>query len=117
MNLNDLAKSNNELLDFIRSDYPGRLNMYIGTLDTAIARFNTVLLKLSQDRLLEEQHFIEICFCDDAIKAFYKNTIRLRDWPVFTRPFIKLILHGIGTRRIPHIKKLHDTLITNDGKY
>lgn len=117
MNLDNLAESNKELLEFIKASYPGRLNIYIGTLDTAIARFNTILLKLSQDHLLKEEHFVEICYCDDAIKAFYKNTKRLRDWPAITRPIIKLILHGIGTRRIPHIKRLHDTLITNNGRH
>ena len=106
MNLNDLAKSNNELLDFIRSDYPGRLNMYIGTLDTAIARFNTVLLKLSQDKILEADNIKEVEECFNAIQEFYKNVEKYRWGSWWTKPFIKIVLHRIGTKRIPKIKKL-----------
>lgn len=116
MNLNDIVKSNNEILTLIQKDHPGRLNMYIGTLDTAMARFNTVLLKLSQDPLLEQQYSLGITYCQNAIQDFYKNTKRLRDWPSITRPLIKLVLHYIGTQRIPEIKQLHDKIIiNNDG--
>ena len=37
MNLNDIVKSNEEILQLIEKDHPGRLNMYIGTLDTAMS--------------------------------------------------------------------------------
>ncbi len=117
MNLNDIVKSNNEILALIQKDHPGRLNMYIGTLDMAMSRFNTILLKLSQDPLLESQHSSGINYCQEAIQDFYKNTKRLRDWPVITRPLIKLMLHYIGTQRIPEIKQLHDKIIiNNDGR-
>ena len=114
MNLNDIVKSNEEILQLIEKDHPGRLNMYIGTLDTAMSRLNTTLIKLSQDKVLEQEHMAEVVDCQEAIQSFYKNTLRLRDWHWITRPLIKLILHGIGTRKIPKIKRLYDKVITND---
>ncbi len=114
MNLNDIVKSNEEILQLIEKDHPGRLNMYIGTLDTAMSRLNTTLIKLSQDKVLEQEHTAEVVDCQEAIQSFYKNTLRLRDWHWITRPLIKLILHGIGTRKIPKIKRLYDKVITND---
>jgi len=44
--------------------------------------------------------------CFNAIQDFYNNVQRYRFWPKITRPFIKLNLYGIGTRRIPKIKNL-----------
>ena len=114
MNLNDIVKSNEEILQLIEKDHPGRLNMYIGTLDTAMSRLNTTLIKLSQDKVLEQEHTAEVVDCQEAIQSFYKNTLRLRDWHWVTRPLIKLILHGIGTRKIPKIKRLYNKVITND---
>ena len=114
MNLNDIVKSNEEILQLIEKDHPGRLNMYIGTLDTAMSRLNTTIIKLSQDKVLEQEHTAEVVDCQEAIQSFYKNTLRLRDWHWVTRPLIKLILHGIGTRKIPKIKRLYDKVITND---
>ena len=114
MNLNDIVKANKEILQLIEKDHPGRLNMYIGTLDTAMARFNTILIKLSQDKMLELEHTAEIVDCQEAIQSFYKNTLRLRDWHWITRPLIKLILHNIGTRKIPKVKQLYNKIITNN---
>ena len=114
MNLNDIVKSNEEILQLIEKDHPDRLNMYIGTLDTAMSRLNTTLIKLSPDKVLEQEHTAEVVDCQEAIQSFYKNTLRLRDWHWITRPLIKLILHGIGTRKIPKIKRLYNKVITND---
>ena len=114
MNLNNIVKSNEEILQLIEKDHPGRLNMYIGTLDTAMSRLNTTLIKLSQDKVLEQEHTAEVVDCQEAIQSFYKNTLRLRDWHWITRPLIKLILHGIGTRKIPKIKRLYNKVITNN---
>ena len=44
------------------------------------------------------------------LQDFYDNVQRYRFWPFFVKPFIKIILHGIGTKRIPRIKKLLDRL-------
>ena len=80
--------------------------MYYGTLDYATARFNTVLLKISQDPLMLDEYMPEARECFDAIQSFYTNTQRLILWPWLFKPVMKVILHRIGTRRIPKIKQL-----------
>ena len=97
-----------DLMEEIKNKTPGQddVDMYYGPLDYATARFNTILLKLSQDRIKEQRYATDVNFCFKAIRDFYKNVQRYRFWPKITRPFIKLILHGIGTKRIPKIKRL-----------
>ena len=82
------------------------MDMYYGTLDYATARFHSILIKISQDKILEQEHTVDLVDCFETIQAFYKNVQRYRFWPKFTRPFIRLALHGIGTTRIPKIKRL-----------
>ena len=82
------------------------LGKYYGTLDYATARFNSILLKLSQDRLLEDKLSSDVRDCFDIIQKFYTYVRRYESWPFFAKPFIKTVLHGIGTRQIPTIKKL-----------
>ena len=112
MILKDFVLENQKVMEMIRDRVPGddQVDMYYGTLDYATARFNTILIKLSQDKLKELEYNIEVRECFNAIQDFYKNVQRYRFWPAFTRPIIKLVLHGIGTRRIPKIKKLLNKL-------
>ena len=120
MNLNNYVEANTKIIDLVRDKVPGndQVDMYYGTLDYATARFNTILIKLSQDKIKEIEHTTEVLDCFNAIQDFYNNVQRYRFWPKITRPFIKLNLHGIGTRRIPKIKNLLNKLITNinDGE-
>jgi hypothetical protein len=99
---------NKKIIQAIRDRTPGdeRLDMYYGTLDYATARFHTILLKLSQDRILEQKHALEVMECFEAIQAFYSNVKRYEAWPKFFRHIVGMMLHGIGTRRIPKIKRL-----------
>ena len=46
--------------------------------------------------------------CFDTIQSFYTNTQRLITWPWLFKPVAKVMLHGIGTRKIPKIKRLMD---------
>tara|TARA_B100001057_G_C22154632_1_gene683297 strand:- start:206 stop:550 length:345 start_codon:yes stop_codon:yes gene_type:complete len=108
MNLKDYVQENQKVIHLVKDRVAGHseVDMYYGTLDYATARFHTILLKLSQDVIKEQEHEFEVNECFVAIQDFYKNVQRYRFWPKITRPFIKLILHGIGTRRIPKIKQL-----------
>jgi hypothetical protein len=108
MNLKDFVLQNQKIISMVKDKVPGPedVDMYYGTLDYATARFHTILLKISQDRLAEERLRHDVQYCFDAIQDFYKNVQRYRFWPFFTKPFIKMVLHGIGTKRIPMIKKL-----------
>ena len=112
MNLVDFVKENEKIINMVKERTPGQqeVDMYYGTLDYATSRFHTILIKLSQDRLKEHGYQAEVTECFEAIQAFYRNVQRYRHWPRITRPFTKIILHGIGTRRIPKIKKLLNTL-------
>ena len=108
MDLKDFVLENQKIIDLVKDRTGGnsQVDMYYGTLDYATARFHSILIKLSQDRILEQEHNVDLVECFEAIQAFYINVQRYRFWPKFTRPFIRLALHGIGTRRIPKIKRL-----------
>ena len=108
MNLKDFVLENRKIIDLVKDRTGGQndVDMYYGTLDYATARFNTILLKLSQDKIKEVEYSTEVLDCFNAIQDFYNNVQRYRFWPKITRPFIKLNLYGIGTRRIPKIKNL-----------
>ena len=53
MSLHHYVQHNQKVMELIKDKVPGRndVDMYYGTLDYATARFNTILIKLSQDRL------------------------------------------------------------------
>ena len=112
MHLNNYVEKNRKIIELVNDRVGGNeiVDKYYGTLDYATARFNTILIKLSQDKILETDHKTEVLDCFNTIQDFYNNVQRYRFWPWFTRPFIKLVLHGIGTRRIPKIKKLLEKL-------
>ena len=89
---------------------------YVGTLDYATARFNTILLRLAEHPLMIDEHTSEVIDCQSAIQHFYKNTKRLIHWPRITHPILRWNLYGIGTLRIPKIKNLLDKILTTiDG--
>jgi len=112
MELNDYVLANQNVRRMVRDRIPGdtQLDLYYGTLDYATARFDTILLKLSQDRLLEQEHRLELHECYEAIQSFHRNVVRYKWWPKLFRYIVAMVLHGIGTRRIPKIKRLLKTL-------
>ena len=112
MNLKDFVLENRKIIELVKDRVGGEnvVDMYYGTLDYATARFNTILIKLSQDKIKEVEHTTEVLDCFNAIQDFYNNVQRYRFWPKITRPLIKLNLYGIGTRRIPKIKRLLEQL-------
>ncbi len=118
MNLKDYVIENQKIIDLVKDRTGGntKVDMYYGTLDYATARFHTILIKLSQDRVLEQVHGADVNECFVTIQDFYKNVQRYRFWPRITRPITKIILHGIGTKRIPQIKRLLNRL-ENNSKY
>ena len=106
MYVNDYVLANKEVIKFVQNAVPGAIDKYVGTLDHATARFNTILLKISQEPLMLDEHMSEARQCFDAIQAFYRNTQRLITWPWMFKPVAKVMLHIIGTRQIPKIKQL-----------
>ena len=110
IDLQEYVKQNQQVIQFVKDVTPGAIDKYIGTLDYATARFNTILLKLSQDPLLLDEKHAEVQECFDAIQSFYHFTQKYITWPYCGKPIARFMLHVIGTRRIPKIKKLLDTL-------
>ena len=108
MTLDQYVIENKKVIELVKNKNQNDhvLGKYYGTLDYATARFNTILLKLSQDRLLEDKLKDDVRDCFDIIQKFYKNVKRYESWPFFTKPFFRTVLYGIGTRQIPTIKKL-----------
>ena len=104
----DYVLANQEIVQQIKDRLPGneKLDMYFGTLDYATSRFNTILLKLSQDKIKEQEYELEVHDCFEAIQAFYKNVKRYDNSPKIFKFVFAIMLHGIGTRRISKIKKL-----------
>ena len=133
MNLTSFIEANKEIIEFVsewnadedirKCSYQNNGGIkpetkYVGTLDYATARFNTILLRLAEHPLTIDEHTSELLACHFAIQHFYKNTKRLITWPKITHSILRLNLHGIGTRKIPKIKNLLNKLITNidDGE-
>ena len=108
MYIEDYVKGNKEVIDFVQNAVPGAIDTYVGTLDYATARFNTALLRMSENPLMLDELMPEARDCYEAIQAFYENTQRLITWPWMFKPIAKIVLHRIGTRQIPKIKSLLD---------
>ena len=106
-----LVIDNQEIQQLLVDRLPGHHDMYFGTLDKALQRFNTILIKLSQEPLLAEEHNMEVIECHQAIQDFYKYSTKLmntRNW--LSKMYYRTCLHGIGMRRIPKIKRLLNRL-------
>ena len=108
--LRPYALGNQDVIAFVRHATPGVIDRYVGTLDYATARFNTILLWLSQKPLQADQHREDIEQCYQAIQKFYRYTKHYLTWPYWLKPVAAIVLHWIGKTEIPKIKKLLDTL-------
>ena len=119
MIIDDFVKETQKVIDLIKDSVGGdsTIDMYYGTLDYATTRFNTILIKISQDRILEQVHSKDVAECFETIQDFYKNVQRYRFWPRFTRFITKRIIHRIGTKRIPAVKRLLNRLENNNKFY
>jgi hypothetical protein len=104
--LRHYVRENQQVMEFVRHSTPGVIDKYIGTLDYATARFNTILIKLSQDPLGADEQKDDIDECFKIIKNFYVDTKKYLTWPYVFKPIIALKLHWDGTTQIPKIKFL-----------
>ena len=102
---------NRPIQQFLIDRLPGHDDMMYGTLDRALQRFNTILLKLSEEPLMAEEHNSEVIECQQAIHDFYEYTkkhMNARTW--WMRAYYRTCIHGVGIRRIPKIKRLLNRL-------
>ena len=110
MDLRSYVRENQQVMEFVRHATPGAIDKYIGTLDYATARFNTILLKLSQDPLSADEHRNEIEECFGIIQSFYNDTKRYVTCAYIFKPIMALKLHYTGTTQIPKIKFLSEKI-------
>jgi len=108
MDFRSYVERNQKVVDFVKDVTPGHIDKYTGTLDHACARFNTILLKLSQHPLKADEYSNDVNDCFNIIQSFYEYTKRLINAHWFFGPVFKLILHYQGKVHIPKIKILLD---------
>jgi len=102
---------NQPIQQFLIDRLPGHNDMMYGTLDRALQRFNTILLKLSEEPLLAEEYNLEVIEFQKAIHDFYKYTqkhMNAKWW--WMKLYYRTCIHGIGIKRIPKIKKLFNKI-------
>jgi hypothetical protein len=106
MDLRHYVRENQHVMEFVQHSTPGVIDKYVGTLDYATARFNTILLKLSQEPLRADEHRQDIDECFGIIQSFYNDTKSYLTWPYVLKPIMAIKLHYTGKTQIPKIKFL-----------
>ena len=76
LTLKDYVLKTESVVRHVQDRTPGSefIEKYWGTLDYATARFNTILIKLSQDQIKEVEHKKDIHDCFEIIQRFYDYT-------------------------------------------
>jgi len=113
MDFRSYVERNQKVIDFVNDVTPGHIDKYTGTLDYATARFNTILIKLSQDPLKADQYRNDVEECFNIIHDFYNYTKLFAYKSPIIKPFIKLLLHYKGMVQVPKIKFLLEKINNN----
>jgi hypothetical protein len=103
--LKTYIKNNQKQLVYVRSLSPQN-EKWIGTIDYAVARLNTLLLKLINTPLRLDAHRHEIEDIQNIIESFIKWVIRYYVWPKYTKNICAFVIHILGTYKIPKVKKM-----------
>ena len=105
--LDAMVRQNQDIIEYLRHAHRiGDYGMLVGSLDYAIARINTVILRLSQYPLLADQYFSELDSCHCSVRAFHLNMQRTESWPAFLQWYPRFRLHRIGIKKFPRIAQL-----------
>ena len=105
--LDAMVRQNQDILEYLRhAHYIGDYGIKVGSLDYAISRINTIILRLSQHPLLADRYFNELADCHDAVREFYLNMQREETWPELFKWYPRYMIHRIGIKRFPNIAKL-----------
>tara|TARA_R110001583_G_scaffold54726_1_gene167101 strand:+ start:467 stop:835 length:369 start_codon:yes stop_codon:yes gene_type:complete len=96
MTLQKFVIENQKIIELVQDRVPGQeqVDMYYGTLDYATARFNTILIKLSQDKILEQIHSQDTLDCFNAIQDSSRNiaTVTFTVLNTFSSLFLILLI-------------------------
>lgn len=87
--------------------------MITQSIDVAVARLNTILLRLVQHPLEADIYHNKVLDCQSSIDSFYYYILKIDTWPKITRWFWRWKLHRVGKKRIPKIKKLLQEINNN----
>lgn len=105
--LDAMVRQNQDIIEYLRHAHNiGDYGMLVGSLDYAISRINTIILRLSQYPLLADQYFGELESCHDSVRAFHRNMQRTESWPGFLRWYPEWRTHWIGRKQFPRIARL-----------
>ena len=105
--LDAMVRQNQDIIEYLRhAHYIGDYSMLVGSLDYAISRINTVILRLSQYPLLADEYFAELKSCHNSVRAFHKNMVRTETWPRFLIWYPGFRFHRIGIKKFPRIALL-----------
>jgi hypothetical protein len=112
--LDAMVRQNQDILEYLRHAHRiGDYSTKVGSLDYAISRINTIILRLCQHPLLADRYFTKLADCHDAVRQFHCNVKREETWPSLFKWYPRLRIHRIGIKRFPHIAKLL-TQVEND---
>lgn len=89
-----------------RTDFDRKVN---ASYDVAVARMNTVLLKLIQYPIVALDLEVEVDQCQGTLDKFYQY-IKKYDNSKWLKWYHKICLHGIGEKQFPYIKSLLNTV-------
>ena len=105
--LDAMVRQNQDIIEYLRHAHRiGDYSMLVGSLDYAIARINTVILRLSQYPLLADEYFAELKSCHCSVRLFHLNMVRTETWPRFLQWYPRFRLHRIGIKKFPQIAVL-----------
>ena len=105
--LDAMVRQNQAIIEYLRHAHRiGDYGMLVGSLDYAISRINTIILRLSQYPLLADQYFSELKSCSHSVRAFHRNMQRSESWPRFLRWYPEWRTHWIGRKQFPRIARL-----------
>lgn len=103
------VRTNQESLKRLQNYQPTN-DRWIGTVDVATARLNTIVLYLANHPLLLDKHMEEIKGCQQAIENFTTSIDRYYNSSKFYRWWPLALIFWFGKRQIPRIKKLLNTI-------
>jgi len=105
--LDAMVRQNQDIMEYLRSAHSiNDYSMKVGSLDYAISRINTIILRLSQYPLLADEYFGELKSCHNTARSFHRNMRREESWPGFLKWYPRWRIHNIGTKQFPKIARL-----------
>jgi len=96
---------NQKNLNLVR-DLKPQNDKWTGTVDYAVARLNTALLRLINDPLKLYEYNNEIVECQNIITEFVSHIKNYYSWPRMFKWIPGMMIHHVGTKKIPKVKQL-----------